>query len=307
VISATDFDEGPSEGRNLAHNLAQFVHCLAQGKVGSGFDVSAAVFGSQLYTRFDPLRLQPLMEGDAFTTRPLQPFLLSSDKALDHCVAPFKLPPLTRLMLADVDAGSDTPSFVGKVLRWRKAKSEQAHALWTALDQSNQALARILLSLSDMHARDPVSYTDAVKYMSSLQNVQWFAAPGTAPTHKSVVDAFREAHETSEDIRAMMRDMGDLSGVPIEPKEQTALLDVCMAQAGVIGGGVPGAGGYDAIWLLICDPVDQSNDQKALERVEQVWSTYTDLYVSPLSSVESVAKGARIERLEDIAGLREIV
>lgn len=64
VISREDFVQGTGRGRDIAHNLAQFVHCLAQGKVGSGFDVSAAVFGSQLYTRFDPLRLQPLMEGD---------------------------------------------------------------------------------------------------------------------------------------------------------------------------------------------------------------------------------------------------
>lgn len=28
-------------------------------------------------------------------------------------------------MLADVDAGSDTPSLVGKVLQWRKDKSDQ--------------------------------------------------------------------------------------------------------------------------------------------------------------------------------------
>jgi phosphomevalonate kinase len=48
--------------RRLAHNVAQFVHCLAQGKVGSGFDVSAGVFGSQLYTRFNPAVLQPLMD-----------------------------------------------------------------------------------------------------------------------------------------------------------------------------------------------------------------------------------------------------
>lgn len=53
-----------SEGRKLAHNLAQYVHCLAQGKVGSGFDVSAAVFGSQLYTRFDPTVIEPLMRED---------------------------------------------------------------------------------------------------------------------------------------------------------------------------------------------------------------------------------------------------
>ena len=55
-----DGDEG---SRRLAHNLAQFVHCLAQGKVGSGFDVSAAVFGSQVYTRFDPKVIQPLLDG----------------------------------------------------------------------------------------------------------------------------------------------------------------------------------------------------------------------------------------------------
>lgn len=54
--------ESASEGRKLAHNTAQYIHCLAQGKVGSGFDVSSAVFGSQLYTRFDPQVIQPLME-----------------------------------------------------------------------------------------------------------------------------------------------------------------------------------------------------------------------------------------------------
>jgi phosphomevalonate kinase len=48
-------------GRRLVHHAAQHVHCLAQGKVGSGFDVAAAVFGSQRYTRFAPTVLAPLM------------------------------------------------------------------------------------------------------------------------------------------------------------------------------------------------------------------------------------------------------
>lgn len=37
-----------------------------------------------------------------------------------------------------------------------------------------------------------------------------------------------------------MREMGNLAGVPIEPSGQTKLLDACVSQAGVIGGGVPG-------------------------------------------------------------------
>ena len=31
--------------RQLIHNLSQLVHSSAQGKIGSGFDVSAAVYG----------------------------------------------------------------------------------------------------------------------------------------------------------------------------------------------------------------------------------------------------------------------
>lgn len=37
-----------------------------------------------------------------------------------------------------------------------------------------------------------------------------------------------------------MREMGKLSGVEIEPEQQTKLLDASVSMAGVIGGGVPG-------------------------------------------------------------------
>lgn len=47
--------------------------------------------------------------------------------------------------------------------------------------------------------------------------------------------------------------MGEKSGVPIEPPAQTKLIDACSQLDGVVGGTVPGAGGYDAIVLLIED------------------------------------------------------
>jgi len=50
-----------------------------------------------------------------------------------------------------------------------------------------------------------------------------------------------------------MRLMGEQSGVPIEPPEQTALLDACVAQAGVIGGGVPGGThGVSSLDIRVC-------------------------------------------------------
>lgn len=64
VLAPSSPSAASTEAKRLAHNLAQFVHCLAQGKVGSGFDVSAAVFGSHLYRRFSPEVIQPLMQDE---------------------------------------------------------------------------------------------------------------------------------------------------------------------------------------------------------------------------------------------------
>lgn len=62
MLSATE-----QYGLSLVHNTAQFCHCLAQGKIGSGFDVSAAVFGSHAYRRFSPSVLDELLKKAAET------------------------------------------------------------------------------------------------------------------------------------------------------------------------------------------------------------------------------------------------
>ncbi|KAF5317110.1 hypothetical protein D9611_003950 [Ephemerocybe angulata] len=306
VISESSLSEDDSDGRRLAHNLAQYVHCQAQGKVGSGFDVSAAVFGSHLYTRFDPGVISDLMN-EAKSDLKLLPVLSPSNPAWNYRIQSFKLPPLTRILLADVDAGSDTPSLVGKVLKWRKDKSDEADALWKNLDQLNQSLAQTLLHLGKLYEEDPENYTETVKYISTLQPLQWQANPWQPEKEQPIIETFFEAHRVSEQIREKMREMGTESGVPIEPTEQTKLLNACVGQAGVIGGGVPGAGGYDAVWLLVCDPVTSKPDQSPTERIEYFWSQYKELSLSPLSAKESLAKGARIEALDAIPGLKEAI
>jgi len=118
-------------------------------------------------------------------------------------------------MLADVDAGSDTPSLVGKVLKWRKEKAEEgqctfnlfihpllrcflAEALWKHLDQLNQSLAQTLLHLSKLHDQDPVNYKSAVKYISTLQPLQWEANPLQPPAEQPTVNTFYQAHIISQ-------------------------------------------------------------------------------------------------------------
>lgn len=114
------------------------------------------------------------------------------------------------------------------------------------------------MSLSDLHAKDSSAYIEGVKRISFLPHTQvsgvsseisgwlssdryqWSAVTKATDAQQAVVAVFHQVHQISEDIRSKMRQMGEYSEVPIEPKEQTALLDACVSQAGVIGGGVPG-------------------------------------------------------------------
>ena len=74
----------PSSARvALCHRVSQLAHCAAQGKVGSGFDVSAAYFGSQVYHRFSPRAIQHLLP-----TQPLSHPLSIDRAALVQCVLP---------------------------------------------------------------------------------------------------------------------------------------------------------------------------------------------------------------------------
>ena len=53
-LQAVDLAVPSAGSQRVVHRVAQAAHCSAQGKVGSGFDVSAAVYGSQRYVRFSP-------------------------------------------------------------------------------------------------------------------------------------------------------------------------------------------------------------------------------------------------------------
>jgi phosphomevalonate kinase len=181
AVSESAFGSTASPAENgpmaLVHNVAQYCHCLAQGKVGSGFDVSSAVWGSQVYRKFGPDALDELMDESAVRlprsvsdpptaspadvlspcvvdqpSRSLLPALQPENSRWTNEVAPFELPPHTRLMLADVDAGSDTPSLVGKVLKWRKESSDVGQSLLDRAARPHRA-SRLLLVLHSSPSR----------------------------------------------------------------------------------------------------------------------------------------------------------
>lgn len=228
-------------GKARLHSLAQIAHCAAQGKVGSGFDVAAAVYGSCVYRRFSPSILEDLGEigTNGFSTR-LQSLIGKDnepsrwDMEIDKSRA--VIPSGLRLVMCDVDCGSETVGMAKKLLAWKVERAEVSTTLWTHLQHANEDLAEKLWDLAQKPIRISKDY-----------------------------DHLRDIFIT---IRSLIQEMSTKAQVPIEPKSQTDLLDTCCGVPGVLGGVVPGAGGYDAISLLVEDR------EEVMEALDRVLATY---------------------------------
>jgi phosphomevalonate kinase len=86
--------------------------------------------------------------------------------------------------------------------------------------------------------------------------------------------------------------------VPIEPEQQTQLLDACTAIDGVIGGVVPGAGGYDAIALLVEDK------DEVLSQLRRLLAGWEVTKSAEGSASPSIGKVKLLEVREEMEGVR---
>eukprot|EP00588_Corethron_pennatum_P012416 CAMPEP_0194274634 /NCGR_PEP_ID=MMETSP0169-20130528/7669_1 /TAXON_ID=218684 /ORGANISM="Corethron pennatum, Strain L29A3" /LENGTH=403 /DNA_ID=CAMNT_0039017885 /DNA_START=75 /DNA_END=1282 /DNA_ORIENTATION=- len=158
-------------GRTRAHNLAQLCHTLAQGKVGSGFDVSAAAYGSQAYVRLSPGCLAGVLASESAPS-PAEVHACVTDGARwDTAVAPLVLPPGVGLLLADVRGGSETPSMVRRVLAWRRDGGPEATQLWDGLVRTNRAVHATLARLASF--LDGEEGAASIRTLSALDPSGW--------------------------------------------------------------------------------------------------------------------------------------
>lgn len=236
--------QSSSADNSLVYRVSQIAHCLAQGKVGSGFDVATAVYGSLVYRRF-PLRLiSSLMSVDgSLSNELLRRAINSPDWKLDSLLARVKLPSCVFVLLGDVDGGSSTPQMVRKVLAWKENNPVKAEQVYRDLEQGNESLIEAIAN--------PTQNQQALMKIALRQ------------------------------IRTGFRLLTRESGVQIEPPLQTELLDLTESMDGVIGVGIPGAGGADAIFCVV-------SSEEALRKVQEFWQRYEALSVCPLLTIPKV-------------------
>ncbi|CAM9599342.1 unnamed protein product [Ectocarpus fasciculatus] len=283
---------GVNESLDLTHNLAQACHCVAQGKVGSGFDVSAAVYGTHTYTRFSPSELaDALSAGDAASADGSNGFSASPTpiERITACVQTrggwdaernqLRLPPCFRLLMGDVCGGSSTPSMVRKVQAWRAHPStaDQAKELWSTLGSTNTVIAKTLNALAAMAAVAPEGSTGGqsfeadAKVLSTLPPGKWAELAGSGAGSGALgagsLQELLHLHTAFAKARQLLREMGEDAGVPIEPPVQTKLVNATSTLPGVLCAGVPGAGGVDAVFAIVVHP-------DAEDGVRDLWASW---------------------------------
>ncbi|GLU05348.1 hypothetical protein SLE2022_224510 [Rubroshorea leprosula] len=263
-FSLRDQLENGKDDFDVIHVIAQSAHCIAQGKVGSGFDVSSAVYGSQRYVRFSP---EVLASAQAVVkAMPLQEVIDSILKARwDHQRTKFSLPPLMTLLLGEPGSGgSSTPSMVGAVKKWQKSEPQNSQETLRKLSEANSELETHLSRLSKLAEEHWDAYRSVIESCSRLKSEEWMQQ-ASEPVSQAVVKALLGARDAMLGIRNHMRQMGKAADVPIEPDSQTQLLDATMSMEGVLLAGVPGAGGFDAIFAVTLG--DSSNN------ITKAWSS----------------------------------
>lgn len=272
-----------SASRMIVHNLAQICHCAAQESIGSGFDISAACFGSQTYTRFSP---ETLANVDASNLVDLV------HSKWDQIVEPISLPRGLQLLLADVCGGSCSPGMARKVMQWKKTAGSD-HSVWQQLVKVNGLLKTSMQCLGQLSFE-----LQRLGKSLALQTVaQWQVLADNEDD--SETDDYLESRVCAKALvqwhflmsrqRSLMKQLGQLAGVDIEPNVQTELCDYTNQIPGVVSTSVPGAGGMDALCVVYLDV--ENTRELILESWRQWNETHSTHLVNALNVKASPGGG----------------
>ncbi|KAL6944882.1 hypothetical protein ACO0QE_002324 [Hanseniaspora vineae] len=254
------FDLKNAETQTLVHNLAQVSHCQAQGKVGSGFDVAAATFGSILYQRFDPALINGLPDVSSSAEYRQALHQLVSKTSWNFTAEQINLPKGLKVVIGDVNNGSETTKLVAEVKEWRAHNGARAKEVYSCINEGNVRFIEGLEQLNELAEKDPESYTDVIKSIETKRTIN--------PALLNIITGVFQA-------RGNFRLITQESDAQVEPTSQKALLDAASELPGVLTGMIPGAGGYDAIALITtadCPVQDLAKENDFLANV-----TFLDL------------------------------
>lgn len=210
------------------------------------------------------------------------------------------------------DVLSDATHIVGCFGVRESATREQAAAmfeaardavgppLWRAAAAANARAAVVAAELAMLADTAPGDYDAALQRAASTS---WLQADGLVVGENARGDFARVIAEPAawralqhlacalRHCRLLLRAMGTEAGVPIEPPEQGELADATARVPGVLASGVPGAGGYDALFAIVAEPASGCARGPS-DAVEAMWLAWPGGGLTPLLLTNGPAFGA---------------
>ncbi|MFH1247164.1 MAG: hypothetical protein V1644_02170 [Candidatus Micrarchaeota archaeon] len=108
VLSLHGVNISNEESRHLIHKIAQYSHSTSQGKIGSGFDIAASVFGGHEYVRYSP---------DVVKTDDVNKALANK---WDYTATQLAVPAEFETVVANIEGESaSTSAMVKKINEWK--------------------------------------------------------------------------------------------------------------------------------------------------------------------------------------------
>ncbi len=162
---------GVKNDNDTVHKLAQTAHALATGKVGSGFDIASASYGSILYTRYSPELVKALPS--EYTNEQL---LALIGKEWDYSAEKVSLPKEFRIVFANfVGESMITAKAIGSVSDFKAKNPKEYGALIKKINAENEKTINALREFSKETSRTFVeSFNRArilTKQLGILSNV----------------------------------------------------------------------------------------------------------------------------------------
>ncbi len=223
--------EASTVDKELVHKLAQISHSIATRKVGSGFDIAAATYGSMVYTRYSPNLIESLPQD--YTCDDI--VKLTKTK-WDYKIDKLALPEMFGMVYAGFrNESASTVSFVSKV---KQFKEENPEGYEDMIKQINGANISALKALKDINNEET----------------------------REQLDMFREHFETG---RRLTKELGNLADIGIEPDECSEIIEGSK-QNGAFVAKLPGSGGKDSLVALTTDEGSRRGLVRYLESVKEL-------------------------------------
>ncbi|MFQ6009862.1 MAG: hypothetical protein ACE5J7_01950 [Candidatus Aenigmatarchaeota archaeon] len=123
------------ENKDTIHKLAQLSHNITQGKVGSGFDIAACVYGGAVYERFSKKFIPDVLPG---TIKGI------IDRDWDYRIDPLPFPDVLHTIVGYTGSAANTRIMVRKVREWAaKSPDEYAALLHTLNEEDKKAIGAL--------------------------------------------------------------------------------------------------------------------------------------------------------------------